>query len=103
MEAIAPSPYVFCGASATTTLGATGALGDILRRVVVIPTATAAVGTVSIKDGSGTAIVIYNGGTLADQKPTEIELQTLSRTGVGQWSIICGANVTALVTGKFSN
>lgn len=86
-------------AGGTTAMSSTGRAGDHLQRVVIIPTTTAA-GDVSIKDGSATAIKIFNTGTLEDLKPLVVDLELESK--VGGWQIVCGANVAALGVGYFS-
>jgi hypothetical protein len=76
-----------------------GLKGDILTKILVIPT-TVAAGAVQIKDGTGTAITIYTAETaLVDLKPFEIALNIRSVTG--PWSIITGASVAVLATGRF--
>src|SRR4051812_26437820 len=42
-------------------LGATGATGDWLARIIIVPASTSP-GAVSIKDGAGSAIPIFTGG-----------------------------------------
>lgn len=90
--------YVTCAASTTQALG-TGAIGDTLNSLLIVP-GTLAAGTVQIKDGGGSAINVFVAGTLADLKPFTIPLNALS--AAGGWSIITGANVTAIATGQFT-
>lgn len=86
---------------AATALGATGALGDTLSRVLVIP-ATTSPGAVSIKDGADTAIIIFAGGatSVADLKPFVVEVKLKSKTGA--WQLVTGANVSAVGIGNFT-
>ena len=81
-------------------MGATGATGDHLSHVLVVPATTAA-GSVSIKDGSGSAITIFTGGgTLADLKPITVPVGATSTSGA--WKITTGANVSAIGFGVFT-
>jgi hypothetical protein len=86
---------------ANQVLGATGAAGDYLAAVLIIP-ATTSPGAVSIKDGANAAITIFPGGatSVADLKPFWIPLGL--RSTVGAWQIATGANVTAIGTGIFT-
>lgn len=83
-------------------LGATGASGDYLAGVLIIP-GTAGCGAVSIKDGSGSAISIFAGGgttALPTLAPIFVPLGIYS-TG-GAWKLTTGANVTAIGIGDFT-
>jgi hypothetical protein len=96
-----PDGYEACGASAATVLGASGAIGDYLESVVIIP-ATTSPGAVTIKDGAGAAITVFAGGatSVADLKPFAVRLGVRA-TGAG-WTVTTGANVTALASGIFT-
>ena len=77
-------------------LGPVGAAGDILEKLIV-SVATAATSTVSIKDGSGSAIVI----TAAN---TPIGVYTVligARSTTGAWKVTTGAGATVLAVGQF--
>jgi hypothetical protein len=82
-------------------LGASGARGDFLKSVLVVPASTSP-GAVSIKDGSGSAITLFAGGaaSVTELKPFSVPLGIVS-TG-GAWSISTGANVSAVACGWFS-
>lgn len=83
-------------------LGATGAIGDYLAGVLIVP-GTAGCGAVSIKDGSGSAITIFAGGgttALPTLAPIFVPLGIYA-TGAG-WKITTGANVTAIGIGDFT-
>lgn len=80
-------------------LGATGAIGDYLDKIIIVPATTGA-GTVSIKDGAGSAINVFVTGTLADLKPHVIHLG-LTATGAG-WKVTTGANVSIIAVGDFT-
>src|SRR2546428_7675412 len=53
-----PDGYEACPASAATVLGASGAIGDYLESVVIIP-GTTSPRSITIKDGAGAAITIF--------------------------------------------
>lgn len=92
--------YETVAASQTAqVLGPTGAAGDILERLIIVPATTAA-GTVAIKDGSDTAINVFVTGTLADLTPIVIPIGARSRTGA--WAITTGANVSVIAVGAFT-
>ena len=81
-------------------LGTTGAAGDYLAGVLVVPATTGA-GTVSVKDGAGSAIVLFTGGgTLADLKPFFVPVGACSASGA--WKVTTGANVSAIGVGAFT-
>lgn len=83
-------------------LGATGASGDYLAGVLIVP-ATSAAGAVSIKDGSGSSITIFAGGgttALPTLAPIFVPLGIYSTSGA--WKLTTGANVTAIGVGKFT-
>jgi hypothetical protein len=93
--------YEACPASAATVLGASGAIGDYLEAVIIVP-GTTSPGSVTIKDGAGSAITIFSGGatSVADLKPFTVRVGARA-TGAG-WTITTGANVTALAAGIFT-
>lgn len=77
-------------------LGATGATGDYLHRLVVA-VATAATSTVSVIDGSTTVLSI--------PANTPIGVYSLDINGVsatGSWKITTGAGVSVLAVGIFT-
>lgn len=95
-----PAGYYETVAASQTdqVLGGTGSRGDYVESILIIPTTTAA-GTCSIKDGS-TSITVFNTGTLADLSPQYIPLRMYSQSGA--WKVTTGANVTAIVVGRFT-
>lgn len=96
--------YVTAAASTTQQCGATGASGDYLDGVLIIPGTTAA-GIVQIKDGSGTAITIFAGGgttPLPTLAPFFVPIGAVSSGGTGGWKGITNANVTAILIGNFT-
>lgn len=80
-------------------LGATGAAGDFLEGLLIVPATTGA-GNVSIKDGSGSAISVFATGTLADLTPIWLPLHI--RSASGAWKVTTGANVSVLAVGSFT-
>ena len=82
-------------------LGATGAAGNYLAGVLIVP-ATTSPGAVSIKDGAGSAIVVFTGGasSVSNLVPFFVPLGIVS-TG-GAWKITTGASVSAIGIGNFS-
>src|SRR6267142_5187435 len=85
---------------AAQVMGATGALGDAIFGVLVIP-ATTSPGAVTLLDGA-TSITIFTGGatSVADLKPFYIQLGLVSVTGA--WKITTGAAVSCIGIGKFT-
>lgn len=97
--------YKAAAASATTVLGATGAVGDYLAGVIIVPGAAAA-GTVGVTDGNGAPISLFAGGgttALPDLRPFFVPLGVfaVNATTPG-WRLILGASVTAIGVGKFT-
>lgn len=100
VDAYAPGAgYETVAASATAqALGATGAIGDYLDHVLIL-VATAATGTVTIKDGATTVAVFPNspGGGIG-----AYDLPIHARSVVGAWTITTGAGASAVGFGKFT-
>lgn len=82
-------------------LGATGAAGDFIAGVLVVP-AVVACGVVTLLDGATSIPLFVGGGTtaLADAKPFFIELGMRSVSGA--WKITTGANVSVIAIGDFT-
>lgn len=85
-------------------MGATGAVGDYLAGVLIVP-ATTSPGAVSVKDGNGSAITIFAGGagSVATLHPffVPIGARCVAATTPG-WKITTGANVSAVGVGAFT-
>lgn len=81
--------------------GGTGAAGDYLHAVKVVP-ATVNAKAVKIKDGSGSAITVFAGGTnsVLDLLPFDIALDVPSVSGA--WKITTESAVSALAIGTFT-
>lgn len=92
--------YEWVDASATNqTIGATGAAGDYLARVVCV-VATALTAQVQIKDGSGTARTILPNSPGGGVGTYVIQLGLKST--LGAWQVTTGAGVTAFAVGRFT-
>jgi hypothetical protein len=99
---ISAGEYETVAASQTDqALGASGATGDYLASVWIIP-ANVNPGIVQIQDGAGTAITIFAGGTdsVSSLHPFSVNLGIYSAAGA--WSITTGADVSVLATGNFT-
>lgn len=93
--------YETVAASQTAqTLGATGATGDYLSHIVIVP-GTSTPGTVIILDNA-TAIYTFAGGagSVSDLRSFTVPIGALSVSGA--WKITTGANVTVLAVGDFT-
>ena len=81
-------------------LGATGAAGDFLARVVIVP-ASLSPGAVSVSDGA-TSVPLLPGGlnSVAVLVPIVVDLGL--RAVAGGWRVTTGANVSVLAVGRFT-
>ena len=79
-------------------MGATGAAGDLLH-ALKCATSAASVGTVTVKDGSGSSFTIF----LAQSAAAILDSPALDWVSVnGAWSVTTGTNTTCRVSGRFS-
>lgn len=93
--------YETVAASQTAqVLGPTGAVGDYLKRLIIIP-ATTSPGNVLLLDNA-TSITIFAGGasSVTELKPIVVELDMFSVSGA--WKLTTGASVSAIGVGVFS-
>lgn len=83
------------------TLGTTGASGDYLLGILIVP-ATTSPGAVSIKDGTGGAITIFTGGgtSVSNLVPFMVPIGAFSTSGA--WKVTTGSNVSAIGVGNFT-
>ena len=85
-------------------LGATGAVGDFLASLIIVP-GTTSPGNVLIQDGNGTEITVFTGGasSVNELRPiiVPLGLKCVNATTPG-WKITTGANVTVLAIGDFT-
>lgn len=102
INALAGGEYEAVAASQTNqALGASGATGDLLSVITIVPASTSP-GAVSIKDGAGTAITVFAGGTDSVGSLVPIQLAINALSTAGAWQISTGANVSVLAVGRFS-
>ena len=97
----AGAEYETVAASQTAqTLGPTGATGDYISGILVIP-ATTSPGNVILLDGA-TSITVFTGGatSVSNLVPFFIPLGINSVSGA--WQITTGANVSCIGVGSFS-
>lgn len=97
----ATAEYETVAASQTAqVLGATGAAGDLIEGILVVP-ATTSPGNVLLLDGA-VSITVFTGGasSASNLVPFLIPLGLQSRTGA--WKITTGANVSCVAIGNFT-
>lgn len=98
----AETDYETIAASQTDqVLGASGATGDILTALSFFP-ATTSPGAVSIKDGAGSAITVFTGGTDSVSNLVPFAVVLRAKSTAGAWSVTTGANVSVIATGSFT-
>ena len=93
--------YETVAASQTAqALGPTGATGDIINKIIIIP-ATTSPGVVTLLDLT-TSIPLFVGGatSVADLSPITVEVGARSISGA--WKITTGANVSVVAIGSFT-
>lgn len=98
LEAFAAEYETVAASQTAQALGATGATGDTLRGLLVIP-ATVGAGNVTILDNA-ISIPVYVSGTLVDLKPFFIPIGLKSVSGA--WKVTTGANVSVIAMGNFT-
>lgn len=99
---IASAEYEKVAASQTDQMmGPTGAVGDKIEGILVIP-ATTSPGEISIEDGA-TNTVVFTGGasSVTNLIPFFIPLMNIASVS-GGWEITTGANVSCIVFGDFT-
>ncbi len=103
MEALGePADYETVAASQTDqVMGAAGAVGDYLTGLLLVPASTSP-GAVSIKDGSGSAITVFAGGSssVSNLVPFAVPLGILSTSGA--WKVTTGSNISVIGVGNFT-
>lgn len=85
-------------------LGATGAVGDYLSGLLIIP-ATTSPGIVSVTDGNGTAITVFagGGGSVTSLHPWFVPFPGKAINAVTPgWKVTTGANVSVVAYGNFT-
>jgi hypothetical protein len=99
---VGPGEFETVAASQTDqVIGATGAVGDYISHLLVIPTSTSP-GAVSIKDGAGSAITVFAGGAsaLSNLVPFPISLGLTSLAGA--WKVTTGTGLSVIAVGNFT-
>lgn len=92
-----PSNYETVAASQTDqVLGTNGKAGDWLERLI-ISVATAATSTVTLEDGSGSAITIMAANTPIGTYSIQLGM----RSRLGGWQLTTGAGATVIAVGDF--
>jgi hypothetical protein len=79
-------------------LGGTGAVGDYIDKLIIVPATTAA-GNIALIDNA-TSISVFVTGTLADLTPIVLPIGVFSVSGA--WKITTGANVSVIAIGSFT-
>lgn len=81
-------------------IGATGAIGDYISHILVIP-ATTSPGAITLLDNA-TSITVFAGGasSVSNLVPFAIPLGMFSVSGA--WNITTGANVSVIAVGNFT-
>lgn len=94
--------YEAVAASATDqAMGATGATGDFISHLVVVPASTSP-GAISIKDGAGSSMTVFAGGasSVSSLAPFQIRLEMTSTAGA--WKVTTGASISCIGVGSFT-
>lgn len=82
-------------------LGTTGGVGDYLIGMLIVP-ATTSPGAVQIKDGGGSAITVFAGGSSSVSNLVPFFVPLGARSYSGGWSVTTGANVSVIAVGNFT-
>jgi len=95
------SQYETVGASQTDqVLGATGATGDLINGILVIP-ATTSPGAITLKDGA-TSIAVFTGGATSVSNLVPFLIPLGIRSISGSFKLTTGANVSCICIGDFT-
>lgn len=93
--------YATVAASQTAQgLGATGAVGDYLDGILVIP-ATTSPGNVIVLDNA-TSVTVFTGGATSVGSLVPFFIPVGAVSASGQWKVTTGANVSCVATGNFT-
>lgn len=93
--------YETVAASQTDQMcGATGAAGDFLAGLLVVP-ATTSPGEVSVENGA-TNIVVFTGGASSVSNLVPFYIPIGANSVSGGWEITTGANVSVIAFGNFT-
>lgn len=99
---LAGQPYETVAAGQTAqTLGVTGAAGDVIDGLLIVP-ATTSPGAVTLIDGS-TSITVFAGGASSVSNLVPIPVPFFGIKSVtGAWKITTGSNVSVVAAGRFT-
>lgn len=98
---VKPMQYETVAASQTAqVLGGSGAVGDYLSGLLVIP-ATTSPGVVTVLDGS-TSIPIFVGGSSSVSNLVPFFVPVDAESVSGAWKVTTGANVSVIGVGRFT-
>jgi len=100
-DIMAPDYETLAASQTLQVLGATGAVGDFLAGILVIPASTSP-GAISIKDGSGSAITVFAGGANSVSSIAPFAIPLGFKSTSGGWQITTGANLSAIAVGDFT-
>ena len=93
--------YETVAASQTAqVLGVTGAVGDYISHITVIP-ATTTPGVVTLLDGA-TSIAVFVGGASSVSNLVPFTIMLGARSVSGAWKLTTGANVSCIAFGNFT-
>ena len=88
-------------AGAEVTLGATGAAGDYIDQLLIIPYGT--LGTkVELKDGAGSLFTVWGNAMTAPYNQHTFFLPIHASSQSGAWTIKTGASVLVRAVGRFT-
>lgn len=97
--------YQVAASQTKAVLGATGAVGDTLANLTIVP-ATTSPGAITLYDGSGsTGIVLFAGGatSVVDLRPFTVTVNAkATATATPGWYVTTGANVSVMAVGNFT-
>lgn len=93
--------YETVAASQTAqVIGATGAIGDVIEGILVIP-GTTSPGNVLLLDNA-TSITVFTGGALSVSNLVPFFIPLGIKSVSGAWKITTGTNVTVIAVGNFT-
>lgn len=93
--------YETVAASQTAqVLGPTGALGDYIAGILVIP-ATTSPGAITLLDNA-TSITVFTGGASSVSNLVPFFIPLGMRSVSGAWKLTTGANVSCIAVGNFT-
>lgn len=100
---VAPAGTTYRTVTASSTaaiLGTTGAVGDLLNGVLVVP-ATTSPGAIAVLDNA-TSITVFAGGASSVSNLAPFFVPIGARSVSGAWKVTTGANVSVVATGSFT-